>query len=240
MSKHSVSVQLKCVTTLAFDVFGTILDLTGSLVSPINQFLKEKDSIINPSEFWDQWRNRQRLEQFSDSLLMLGHAGYLETCRKALIYCLRANQIDFSKSDVDSFMDVWHKLDPFEDAVEGLELLKNQYRLIALSNGDRDYLQRITLNRIRVEFDALFSVDEVGVFKPHPAVYRTAAKSLGLDHHEIMMVSAHSFDVVGARACGYRGAYVNRYGIPFENEAQFSYDVEVTDFYGLAKFMLSY
>ena len=55
--------------------------------------------------------------------------------------------------------------------------------------------------------------------------------------HEIMMVAAHSFDVMGARACGFRGAFVNRYGLPFE-ETLFRPDITVDDFNELAAELL--
>jgi len=50
---------------------------------------------------------------------------------------------------------------------------------------------------------------------------------------ECMMISAHPFDLVGARACGYRAAYVNRYGLPYE-DTPFQPDVVVKDFHELA------
>jgi 2-haloacid dehalogenase len=47
------------------------------------------------------------------------------------------------------------------------------------------------------------------------------------------MVSANSFDVVGARSCGMRGAYVNRYGLPYE-DTPYQPDVTAVDFLALA------
>ena len=50
---------------------------------------------------------------------------------------------------------------------------------------------------------------------------------------ELLMVSAHSFDVVGARASGYRAAYVNRYDLPYD-DTPYRFDVEARDFLDLA------
>ena len=88
----------KKLTTLTFDVFGTVLDLTGSLEGPTGQFLRELGSGMTGEEFYPQWRARQRIEQFQDSMLMLGHSGYLETCRRALVYALRLNESSSSPS----------------------------------------------------------------------------------------------------------------------------------------------
>ena len=229
---------LKRVTTLTFDVFGTVLDLTGSLTEPTGRFLKTLGSDMSGAEFYPQWRARQRIEQYQDTLLMLGHSGYLETCRRALAYTLRANEIEFEPGRVEEFMGVWQELSPYPDSLEGLQRLAGHYRLVALSNGEPDYLSHLARNRIGFEFDEIISVEEAGVFKPHPAVYRTATRILDVDPGEVMMVAAHSFDIMGARASGFRGAYVNRYKLPYEDSEQYRPDLVVEDFNCLAGLLL--
>ena len=222
------------ITTLAFDIFGTVLDLTGSMTPPTKNFLQRKGAAVSAEQFWDQWRARQRIEQYQDSLMMLGHSGYLEACRKALLYCLRLYNITFTDEEVRGFMQAWQGLTPHADVAEGLRRLRKRYQLVALSNGEQPYLEHLEKERMRFGFDALISVQRAGVFKPHPAVYRAGAMALGREPHEIMMVAAHAFDIMGARACGYRGAYVNRYRLPYE-ESPFQPDLEVRDFVELAE-----
>ena len=221
------------VTTLAFDIFGTVLDLTGSMTPPAREFLQRKGAAVSAEVFWDEWRARQRIEQYQDSLMMLGHSGYLETCRKALLYCLRLNRIPFTEEEVRELMQAWQRLTPHPDVAEGLRRLKTRYKLVALSNGEQHYLEHLEQERMRFGFDALISVQKAGMFKPHPSVYRTGATLLGMEPGEIMMVAAHAFDIMGARACGYRGAYVNRYRLPYE-ESPHRPDLEVRDFIELA------
>jgi 2-haloacid dehalogenase len=221
------------VTTLAFDIFGTVLDLTGSITPPTRLFLQRKGAAVSAETFWDQWRARQRIEQYQDSLMMLGHSGYLETCRRAFLYCLRLNSIPFTDMEVRGVMQAWQELSPHADVAEGLRRLKHRYQLVALSNGEQAYLEHLERERMCFGFDALISVQRAGVFKPHPAVYRTGATVLGVEPHQIMMVAAHAFDIMGARACGYRGAYVNRYRLPYE-ESPHRPDIEVRDFVELA------
>jgi 2-haloacid dehalogenase len=221
------------VTTLAFDAFGTILDLGGSHTPRLASFLKARKSTLAAVELWDRWRNRQRIEQYQDNLFCTGHSGYLDSSRRALVYTLRASKLAFDEADVREIMARWNELDPFPDVAEGLQRLKRKFKLVVLSNGERDYLARIVNDRIRFEFDGAISVDEVGVFKPSPQVYRYAARVLQSEPGELMMVSAHGFDVVGARASGYRAAYVNRYDLPYE-ETPYQFDVEARDFLDLA------
>lgn len=230
---------IESVTTLTFDIFGTVLDLTGSLEGPTGDLLRELGSDLTGSEFYPQWRARQRIEQYQDSLMMLGHSGYLETCRRALVYSLRANAIEFDPKRIRRFMDVWQDLKPYGDSTQGLRRLSGKYRLVALSNGEPDYLCHLASNRIKFDFDAVISVEEGGAFKPHPAVYRSAARILDSEPSQIMMVAAHSFDIMGARASGFRGAYVNRYSLPYEDTTQYTPDIVVSDFNQLADVLMA-
>ena len=222
------------VQALTFDLFGTILDLGGSLTPFIDDMLREKGADTTAEQFWQQWRYRQRLEQFQDTIMMLGHGGYLETVRRAFVYVLALNKIEMSKEEVQTFMACWQELSPFPEVRAGLEKLAARYKLVGLSNGDPAFLDHLAKNRIQWDFDAVISVTTMGAFKPHPAVYRRAAQILSLEVGECMMVSANSFDVVGARACGMRGAYVNRYNLPYE-DSPYRADVTVADFTELAE-----
>jgi 2-haloacid dehalogenase len=64
--------------------------------------------------------------------------------------------------------------------------------------------------------DAVMSVEEVGVYKPHAAVYRLACDRLGCWPAEILFVSANGWDAWGAKAAGLRVAWCNRPGLPRE------------------------
>ena len=224
--------------TLTFDLFGTILDLGGSLIPFIHESLDIRDvDNISAEAFWEQWRNRQRIEQYQETILMIGHSGYLETARRALHWALRRNSIDASSDTVDEFMHGWQHLSPFPDVLPALKQLQSKYQLVVLSNGDPDFLDYLVSQRFEWEFDNVISATSVGAFKPHPAVYRVAAGKLRLEVNECMMISANSFDIMGARACGYRGVYVNRYDLPYE-DTHFLPDVTVKDFTELADALL--
>ena len=225
---------LSHVRILTFDAFGTILDLGGSHAPRLRQFVETKRAKTTAEELWDQWRQRQRIEQYQDNQYCTGHFGYLDSCRRALTYALRASKLAFDDADVRRIMEGWQELNPFPDSVPGLQRLRSKFKLVVLSNGENDYLAQIVKNRIRFDFDAVISVEDVGVFKPNPQVYRYAARILKAEPCELMMVSAHSFDAVGARASGYRAAYVNRYDLPYD-ETPYQFDIEARDFLDLAE-----
>jgi 2-haloacid dehalogenase len=224
---------LDLVHTLTFDAFGTILDLGAGHAPRLTEFLKSRDSALTAQQVWARWRNRQRLEQYQDNQFYAGHFGYLDSSRRALLYTLRALKLPFEDKDITRIMEGWQELSPFPDAVAGLERLRTKFKLVVLSNGERDFLAHLVKNRIRFDFDGVISVQDVGVFKPNPQVYRYAARIRGAEPGEMMMVSCHSFDVVGARTSGYRGAYVNRYDLPYD-ETPYRFDIEAVDFLDLA------
>ena len=228
---------LENVRTLTFDLFGTVLNLSGSLVPALRKFFESRHVEIDAAEFWTDWRRRQRLEQHQDTILMLGHRGYLDSARRALRHTLRVHEVRTDEIGVLELLRTFEQLRAFDDAQEGLLRLAEHYQLVALSNGDPALIEHLAANSIEAKFDRCISVDRVGRFKPHPAVYRMAAAELERDPSEILMVAAHAFDILGARACGYRGAYVNRYGLPYE-ESELVPDLEVRDFNELAGCLL--
>ena len=229
--------SLDRVRFLTFDIFGTVMDLTGSLAGPAGEFLAAKGSDVTGQAFYADWRERQRIEQYQDNLMMLGHSGYLETCRRAFVYCLKKHKVAYTAEGVAEFMQVYMDLQPYPDAIEGLRALGTRFQLVALSNGEQCYLERLLSNNVPVEFDAIISVDQVGAFKPSPGIYRKAVQRLKCEPGEIMMVAAHSFDILGAQACGFKGAYVNRYGLPTE-DSEYQPEIIVEDFVQLAERLL--
>lgn len=231
--------ELENTKALTFDLFGTVLDLGGSLTPYIADFLNEHGSDKDAGEFWAQLRYRQRIEQYQDSLVELGHSGYLETVEKAFSYVCRLNGLGPERSAIKKWMKSWQMLSPFPEVVDALDRLKARFKLVALSNGNPWFLDHLVKNRIKYDFDAVLSVELAGAFKPYPGVYRRAARELDMEVGELIMVSANSFDVMGARTCGLRGAYVNRYNLPFEDTFErYLPDVTVQDFTELADVLL--
>ena len=231
MEKFFESNALERVNTITFDIFGTVLNLSGSIVPRLEKLIRSCNAptSIKGSDVWSHWRQRQRIEQYQDNLLMLGHDGYLAIKRKSLIYILRTLKVEYNDEQIEEFMGVYQELNPFEDAVNVLYRLGKKYKLVILSNGEKKFLKHLAENRIGIDFHDIFSAETVGKFKPHPSVYRFASMNLGIEPHEIMMVASHAFDILGARHSGYRAAYINRYDLPYD-QSVFKPDIITEDF----------
>lgn len=65
---------------------------------------------------------------------------------------------------------------------------------------------------LRGVFDHVLSVEEVGIYKPHPSVYQFARDRLGLAAEAILFVSSNGWDAWAAFVFGMRVVWCNRQG----------------------------
>ena len=136
---------------------------------------------------------------------MLGHSGYLETCRRALIYCLRLHRVQFTYDEVEQFMEVYQGLQPYPDAVEGLAKLSTSIHLVALSNGEQGYLEHLVQNNICVEFWRSFRWNRPECLNRTRQCTALLLRFWGREPAEIMMVAAHSFRHYGCSSLRFQG-----------------------------------
>ena len=64
--------------------------------------------------------------------------------------------------------------------------------------------------------DDTFSVDSIGIYKPHPNVYQMAVDGLGVNAERICFMSSNAWDAAAAANFGFRVVWVNRFGQPQE------------------------
>jgi 2-haloacid dehalogenase len=225
------------VRALTMDLYGTLVDTDGSLLGPATDFLRRKGFGGSPAVFLERWRGKMFQNTMMDTLLQKGHTPFRELLRRALVFRLQEAGLSFTAQEVASLVGEWERLRPYPDVREGLLALKGRYLLVVLSNGDRDMLEKVVPG-LGVPMDRVISVAEAGVYKPHPAVYRTAAQLLKVEPRAILHVASHPFDLIGAKAAGMRTAYVDRHKTPFD-ETVYTPDLVVGDFRELAARLLA-
>src|SRR5690606_13211725 len=137
--------------------------------------------------------------------------------------------ISYTQDEVRWLVSEIEKLKPFPDVVEALNKLRGAgYRLVILSNGDRDMLEAAKPH-IGFPFDLVISVQEAGYFKPHWKTYAKAEELIGLDRSSCLFVANHAFDCIGAKSYGMRTAFIDRRKRPF-GETPHQPDLMVADF----------
>ena len=225
------------VSTVMFDFYGTVVDMQGGLVEAITPYLAEKGYTANPASRVVTWWRRAHFESsMIDALLHRDHTPYRDIGRQAVDYTLERAGIAHTTDEVDALVSQIERLRPFGDVVAGLQTLQaHGLRLVILSNGDPDMLERgVAFSGTAHLFDRVISVAEAGSFKPHAATYRTATELLDVRPEEVCFVANHAFDCIGAKAAGMRTAFVDRRSRPFGN-SRYAPDAVVADFTELTR-----
>jgi 2-haloacid dehalogenase len=221
------------IKALAFDQYGTIVDMQKGLTEAVTPFLKEKGWDGSPNSFVTWWRRTHFENSMIDALLDRGHTPYRQIGHRAVSHVMDRCGISYSQEEVRWLVAEIEKLKPFPDVVAALEKLRRAgYKLAILSNGDPDMLQAAGPH-IGIPFDHVISVQEAGYFKPHWKTYATAEARIGLDRSSILFVANHAFDCIGAKAYGMRTAFIDRRKRPF-GETPHQPDLIVSDFAELA------
>ncbi|HSM91593.1 MAG TPA: haloacid dehalogenase type II [Anaeromyxobacteraceae bacterium] len=198
------------VRAAVFDAYGTLFDL-ASATGTARDVLGDRLPALA-----ELWRNKQLQYTWLRSLTGQ-HADFWRVTADALDYALAALGVADAELR-ERLMEAYERLGPYPEARAALEQLKaSGLRLAVLSNGAPRMLGAAARNaQLSGLLDAIYSVEDVGTYKPHPSVYRLAADRLGLWPGEILFVTSNGWDAYGAKAFGLRVAWCNRSRQPAE------------------------
>ena len=202
------------VRVLAFDLYDTLLDREAVLVPALAAVLDDAGLDDDPAVFLRRYLAMHFRDSLIDALLPGAHTAFAEVTRRALVYRLEQAGADPDPEAVASVVDAWRDLGPYPDVDAALARLAGAYDLVGLSNGDPDMLEAVEPS-FETPLADVVSVAAAGAYKPHPAPYRLLCDRRGVEPREVLFVSAHTFDLVGAKAVGMRGAFLNRHANPF-------------------------
>ena len=226
------------VRALAFDVFGTVVDWRSTLIREGEALGRAKGLQVDWAGFAEAWRDgyRPAIDRVRQGELPWKSMDELH--RMNLDDVLERFEVDgLGESEKEDFNRVWHRLDPWPDAVAGLLRLKAKFTVATLSNGNVGLLVNMA-KRAGLPWDLVLSSELIGHYKPDREVYLKAAGLLGLSPGEVMMVAAHKYDLRAAADAGLRTAFVprpqewpnRRIDLSYED----SFDVNARDFLDLA------
>ena len=151
----------------------------------------------------------------------------------ALDYALDRLRIDVSADRRARLLDAWLDVRPYPEVPAALGALAPR-RLAVLSNGSPAMLGAGLKGAGLADLiDTVISVEEVGIYKPHPSVYALAEKHLSLPVNRMLFVSSNPWDAAGAKSYGLPVAWVNRAGANQERLTE-SPDLVISDLADLA------
>ncbi len=216
---------MKNVKAIIFDAYGTLFDVNSAAE-------KCKDKIGDKWEpFANFWRTTQ-LEYTWLRSLMGRHKNFWQITEDSLDKSMKAFKIEFSMRD--ELLDLYKVLSPFKEVQETLKTLKEKkLKLAILSNGTPSLLNELVKsNNLENLFDDIFSIEEVGIYKPNSKVYDMPVKKYKIRKDEIAFLSANTWDVSGGGNYGYQAVWVNRNNNIFDN-LDFKPKLEIKNLSGL-------
>jgi 2-haloacid dehalogenase len=195
---------------LAFDVFGTVVDWHGGVVSEASALAARHGVTLDASAFGNAWRAGYpvAMDRVRRGDLPWLHIDTLH--RMILDDIVAAHGLAaLNESERAELNRVWHRLPAWPDSVPGLLRLKAAFTITPLSNGNFSLLTEMA-KHAALPWDCVISAELFQHYKPDPETYLGCARLLDLAPAELMMVACHPGDLRAARACGLRTAYVSR------------------------------
>jgi len=201
---------MKNIKAIIFDAYGTLFDVNSAAE-------KCKDKIGDKWEgFSNYWRTTQ-LEYTWLRSLMNRHKDFWQVTEGSLDKSMKAFKINPSMRN--ELLDLYKILSTFPEVKEVLQNLKKKdYKLAILSNGTPTLLNElVTSNNLDNIFNDIFSIEEVGIYKPDSKVYNLPIKKYQIKKDEVAFLSANTWDVSGGGNYGYSSIWVNRNNNIFDN-----------------------
>ena len=212
---------MKNIKAIIFDAYGTLFDVNSAAE-------KCKDKIGDKWErFANFWRTTQ-LEYTWLRSLMDRHKDFWQITEDSLDKSMKAFDIDPSMKN--ELLNLYRVLSPFKEVPETLKTLKKKkFKLAILSNGTPLLLDELVKsNHLENLFDDIFSIEQVGVYKPSSRVYDMPVKKYNISKSEVAFLSANTWDVSGGGNYGYQSIWVNRNNNIFDN-LDFKPKYQITD-----------
>jgi 2-haloacid dehalogenase len=197
------------IEACVFDAYGTLFDV-HSAVGRLRARVGERADALS-----QLWRAKQ-LEYTWLRALMGRHADFWQVTGDALDYALARTGVDPAVRE--PLMQAYLALDAYPEVPGVLRRLRDAgLKTAILSNGEPRMLAAAARSAgIERLLDANLSVEDVGIFKPHPKVYQLAVDRLAVRPDRIAFQSSNAWDVSGAAAFGLRAVWINRLGMPPE------------------------
>ena len=196
-------------STIVFDVNETLSDM-----SPMAERFAEVGAPAGLAKLWFATLLRDGF-----ALTAAGDNGtFAEIGAEALRGLLTGTDLHRDPGDaVEHIMSGMAALGLHDDVPDGVRALRQAgYRLITLTNGSATLGEKLFETAgIRLQFEALLSVENAPAWKPAPASYAYAAQAIGTDPSQMLLVAVHPWDIHGAAKAGLQTAWINRAGAPY-------------------------
>lgn len=227
-----MSALLGNIEVVVFDAYGTLFDFNAAAEACRDTLGDDTDRLSA------LWREKQLQYTWLRSL-MGRYEPFHEVTGDALDFAMATLGIE-DAALWERLMSLYRRVEAFPEVSEVLRQLNATGRRLAiLSNGTPEMIEGAAAHAGIAELlDALLSVEEVGVYKPHPSVYALAVERFEVTPKEICFVSSNAWDAVAAATFGMRVVWCNRYRQARERLSE-EPDCEIDDLAALPSLLAS-
>ena len=191
------------IKVLIFDAYGTLFDVNSAA----------KKISLDIGDDWEDFANYWRTTQLEYTWLrslMRRHKNFWSITKESLEKAMNLYNIHSSKKE--KLLNLYRVLDVFPEVKYTLNYFKKKnFKISILSNGTHDLIKELVdKNELGKYIDDIFSIEEVGIYKPDPTVYEIPIKKYNIRKNEVMFFSSNTWDISGAGNFGYNCVWVNR------------------------------
>jgi 2-haloacid dehalogenase len=195
------------IKACVFDAYGTLFDFASAARSCRDVLGDRIDQVTT------LWRDKQLQYAWLRSI-QGRHADFWQVTGDALDFTLDTLGIADAKLR-ERLMQLYLTLDTFPEVHDVVRKLKDaKAKLAILSNGSPKMLDPVMkASKLDRDFEAVLSIEDAGVYKPHARVYQLAVDRLGVPASAIAFMSTNGWDAYAASAFGMRVVWCNRYNL---------------------------
>lgn len=203
------------IRVCVFDAYGTLFDVAAAARVVAGEPGRDAFAAKWP-EISALWRQKQ-LEYTWLRAVAGQHLDFWTVTQNGLDYALEA--VGLAEPDLRArLLELYHELGAYPEVPQMLKALKAHGQSTAiLSNGEPGMLSAAVASAgIGGDLDAVLSVEDVAVFKPHDSVYALVTQRFQCARDEVLFVSSNGWDAAAAAGYGFRTVWVNRAGLPMD------------------------
>ena len=198
------------IQALVFDTFGTVVDFYHPMKRQFEAFAEASGVTCDAGKMAVDWRTAYIFSTFAQATEESEFRPLRDINRDNLATVMAAEfPAEVSAAELDELAGVWERLDPWPDAVDGLQRLKRCAIIAPLSNGNFSDMARLS-RYAGLPWDVVLGASISGFYKPHPRTYLESVAALALQPEDVCMVAAHQMDLAFAAGHGLQTAFVSR------------------------------
>jgi len=204
------------VTTCVFDAYGTLFDVAAAARNCAAEPGRERFAAK-----WQQVATDWRLKQLQYTWLRAlsdAHTDFWQVTGEGLDFALAASGLQDDPELRERLLALYWELAAYSEVPAMLAALKDDgFNTAILSNGSPEMLDAAVRSAgVSAYLDAVLSVEDIGIFKPHKSVYAMVTQHFGCRPDEVLFVSSNCWDACAASGNGFHSVWVNRANEPVD------------------------